>query len=31
MPSIREIVKIGVIAVVAVAVAKQMPFTSKYL
>ena len=31
MPSMKEIAKVAVIAVVAVAVAKRIPFTASYL
>jgi hypothetical protein len=31
MPSIKEIAKVAIIAVVAVAIAKKLPFTSSYL
>lgn len=31
MPSFKEAAKIAVIAVVAIAIAKKLPFTSQYL
>lgn len=31
MPSFKEIAKIGLIAIVAVAIAKRVPFTASYL
>jgi|WetSurMetagenome_2_1015567.scaffolds.fasta_scaffold44886_3 hypothetical protein len=31
MPSFKEAAKIGIIAVVAVAIAKRIPFTAAYL
>jgi len=31
MPSIKEAAKIAVIAVIAVAIAKRVPFTASYL